>query len=328
MPNISHYDVGDYWQPQATFTVGGTPADPTTLTVMQQAPDGTETVLANAVSPGSLNASSTPVARVSAGVFKLNPGIAMTTGHWYVKFTGTGTAAASAVHEAIGNADPFASESGISSRALVTLAEAKDWLNQQGIDFDEDNELVRVINDLSDRAHQEAQREFKVVGSNPQTRDFPVDDYALVRGEILIGDATAITQVQLIDNDWSSVVETVDAADWQARPMVRQPWEPIRRIKLNYLNGASYLRGGYLVRVTGSWGFPQVPQSVRQAVLDGIAAAVDRDVEHYRQDLGAVSSQEGQGGNVIMIGGGGQRILSMPPTSLAALWAYRDPLVA
>jgi hypothetical protein len=215
----------------------------------------------------------------------------------------------------------------LSTRALVTLDEARDWLNLATGNTVEDDELRKVINDISDRAHQEAQREFKAIGTNPQTRDFPVDDYALMTGEVHIGDAAAVTSVQLIDSDWSTVLETVDTADWQARPLVRQEWEPIRRIKLNYLNGASYLRAGYLVRVTGTFGFPVVPKNVRQAVLDAIVAVVDRDVEHYRQDLGAMSSQEGQGGNVIMIGGGGQRILSMPPTALAVLWSYRDPLV-
>jgi hypothetical protein len=43
--NIVHYDVGDLWVPQATFTVSGTPTDPTTLTVRQQDPAGVETML-------------------------------------------------------------------------------------------------------------------------------------------------------------------------------------------------------------------------------------------------------------------------------------------
>jgi hypothetical protein len=216
---ITHYDVGDLWTPQASFTVGGVATDPTTITVTQQAPDGTETILAAAVDPAALNASSTPVAKTGTGVFKVNPGVAITAaGRWYVKFVGTGTAAAADTHVAIGDPDEFTSGSGIGARALVSLDDAKDWLQQQGVDFSEDLELVRVINDISDRFHREAEREFKVDGTNPQTRTFIaepvgrarpwyidgdyVGDLNPYRRRIKVGDmASAPTQVQLMDTD-------------------------------------------------------------------------------------------------------------------------------
>jgi hypothetical protein len=82
---------------------------------------------------------------------------------------------------------------------------------------------------------------------------------------------------------------------------------------------------GQRVAVTGSFGFPSVPGDVRQAVLDAVAATMDRDVEHYRADLGTTGSQgqQGEGGTVVMIGRTGGRLLSLPPASQAVAWRYR-----
>jgi hypothetical protein len=328
---ITHYDVGDLWTPQATFTVASVATDPSTITVTQQAPDGTETILANAVSPASLNSSSTPVAKTGTGVFKVNPGVTINAaGRWHVKFVGTGTAAAADTQTAIGDPDPFTAESGIGSRALVTLDDAKDWLQQQQVTFDEDLELVRVINDISDRFHQEAQREFKPISPTPAARLFDVEPVGWRSGFVMLGDlASAPTAVEILDTNWSTVLETVSAADYTLHPQVREAWEPIRRIEFNYGNGVTYLRRGFKVRVTGTWGFPAVPGNVRQAVLDSVAWVMDRDVEHYRQDLGfsGATATPGAGGTVVMIGGGRTRLTTLPPTAQAVAWSYRDLLV-
>ena len=342
MARITHHDVGDLWVPQATFTVSGAPTDPTTLTVRQQDAAGVETVLLNNVAVSTLTSNSTPVAKVSTGVFKLNPGVTLNqAGYWFLRFEGTGTAAANEEHQAIVDPSEFTADGGIGTRALVGLAETKDWLQSQNIDTREDLELVRVINDISDRFHQEAEREFKPIGTNPQTRTFYIEgarasspwiidgDY---RGELnprtrtlFVGDLASFTQVQILDStDWTTVLETVPLTRVAVHPSVRQSWEPIR--KLEFRSDVTSLRPGMRVDVTGNWGFPSVPGNVRQAVLDAVAATYDRDVEHYRQDLGATSTQEG--GNVIVIDRGRQRLLSMPPTSLAVAWSYRDPWLA
>jgi hypothetical protein len=67
-----------------------------------------------------------------------------------------------------------------------------------------------------------------------------------------------------------------------------------------------------------------VPGDVKRAVLDAIAWARDSDVEHARQDLSAIPQDQSQTGSVIMLTGGGQRMLSLPPISLAVAWRYRD----
>jgi hypothetical protein len=98
----------------------------------------------------------------------------------------------------------------------------------------------------------------------------------------------------------------------------RQSWEPIT--ELEFRHDVATFGVGSLISVTGNWGFPSVPGTIRQAALDGIAWAVNRDVEHYRQDLGTVG---GETGPVTMMFGGAQRILSLPTPVLAAAWAFR-----
>lgn len=334
---LQHNDIGDVWTPQATFTVGGTPTDPTNLTVRQQDPAGVETVLANTVTVSGLNAGSTPVAKVSTGVFKLNPGISLNaSGYWFVRFEGTGAAVAAEEFQTVVDPSEFTLDSGVTSRALVGLAETKDWLQVQNIDTGNDLDLVRVINDISDTFTQEAEREFKPYATNPATRTFAaprggrrdpwyidgqyMGDRATWRRTIRVGDLTSFTQVQIIDTDWTTVLETVALSKITALPMVRQPWEPIRALQLN--TSVTQLSEDMRIAVLGTWGFPSVPGTVRQAVLDSVAAAMDRDVEHYRQDL--TTPAQGEGGNVVIVGNQTGRLLALPPSAAATAWRFRD----
>ncbi len=341
---ITHFDVGDVWVPQWTFTVNGTPTDPTTLTVKQQDAAGAGTILLNAGNPAALTGASTPVAKVSTGVFKLNPGIALTAaGYWFARASGTGAAEAAEDHQAIVDPSEFTSDGGIGTRALVGLSETKDWLQSQNIDTSNDLDLVRVINDISDRFHQEAEREFKVVGTNPQTRIFQVEpagrrqphyidgdyigDTNIARRRVRIGDLASFTTVSILDTDWTTVLQTPAPSLVTALPINRQPWEPIRELELRY--DVTSLSPGMRLSVTGVWGFPSVPGNVRQAVLDAVAAIMDRDVEHYRTDLGFAGTTQGtaSGSTVVMVGSGRQRLLSMPPSTLAVAWSYRETTI-
>lgn len=226
----------------------------------------------------------------------------------------------------------------VGPRALVTLVETRDWLNVATGFTGNDVEIERVIDDISDRFHQEAEREFKVQGTNPQTRTFIAEpagrrqplfidgdysgDYNYGRRRLLVGDmAAAPTQVQMMDTNWTTVLETVPLGKVTVLPTVRHnPWEPVT--SLEFHSDVTSLQTGMRVAVTGSWGFPAVPGDVRQAVLDSIAAVLDRDVEHYRQDLSA-ASQGNEGGTVVVVGRMGGRLLSLPPSASAVAWRYR-----
>ncbi len=334
MAAVTHYDIGDVWVPQWTFTVGGTPTDPTNITVKVRNAAGTVTTM-GPVAGGTGGAG---IVRVSTGVF--NTLVALdSSGYWYANAEGTGAAAASEQHEAIVDPSPFSTTPwGLNTRALVGLGETKDWLQANQIATGEDMDLVRVINDVSDRMCDEAEREFKVFGTNPQIRQFdlypagPSEPWyvdGIYLGEISpgrrtvkVGDLTLFSQVRILDQDWSTLVEDVTPLTKVAGlPLNRAPWQPIRALQLRF--DTSALGSGQRLEVTGNWGFPQVPGNIRQATLDAIAAIMDRDVEHYRQDLGQVPASLGEG-NTIVIGGGRQRMLSLPASSAAVAWQYRD----
>lgn len=318
---ITHHDQGDVWVPQATFTVGGTPTDPTTLIVKIKDPSGTiTTITENTPATPTL-----PVVRVSAGVYK-HSGIALNdAGYWFVNFTGTGAAAAAEDHQAIVDPSEFYESAQLGTRSLVGLAETKDWLQQQNIDTSNDLELARVIVDISQRFTDESGgREFKAAGTNPQPRFFDVDEQARFYAMVSVGDmAAAPTLVRILDTDWTTVIDTVDTADYLTLPFNREAWEPITKLRFNHPRVAP-LRYGQRIEVTGTFGFPAVPGNVRQAVLEAVTAAVDRDVEHYSQDLGAISA--GAGTNVI-VAAGRPSFLTMPPSSLAVARGYAAPLV-
>jgi hypothetical protein len=322
--NVETVNVGDRAVPQWTWTVGGSPTDPSQIVVKQQDADGVESTITTASSPATLTSSSTPLARVSAGVFKLNPGISLTkSGYWTFRAEGTGTAEAAPpdfVYKVLPS--EFQANAGLEAWALVGLQETKDWLQQQNIEVGDELELVARINDISDRFHEEAGREFKTVGTNPQTRYFDADASATRGRTVHVGDLTSFTQVQILDHDLN-VQETVASGDIISLPRNRRTWEPIRRLR--FTRDVTSVRGDYVVSVAGTWGFPAVPGTVRQAILDAVASVMNRDVEHYRTDLGPTTGGEGQ--NVIVFAGR-QQLLSLPPATLAVARAYQDPLVA
>lgn len=334
MARINHYDQGDVWTPQATFTVAAAATDPDTITLRVKEPDGTVTVYG----PYSGAAGGAGVTRTSVGVYTAAI-VLDQAGYWFARWEGTGAAAGAVEHQATVDPSEFYDSAQLSTSALVSLPEAKDWLNIQNIDASNDLDITRVINDISERMQEEAEREFVAAG-NPQTRTFPVvwrgprrpwyvdhtymGDYNPSARTIQVGDLASFTQVQIIDTDWTTVLETVDPASITAHPTVRKSWEPITA--LEFASTVTGLTPGMRVAVTGTFGFPSVPGSIRQACLDAVAWTLDRDVEHYRQDLGQLTST-GEQGNVIMVGGGSQRILSLPPAVLAACWAWRLPTV-
>lgn len=328
MAKITHRTVGSLWTPQFTFTVNAANTDPTNLTVRIQNAAGVESVLLNNVLVSTLSGVTTPVAKTATGVFKLNPGVTLdASGFWYAKAEGTGTAQATVQEQVTVDPDEFTANAGLDLRALVSLPEVKDWLKQLNVDVTSDLRIVRVINDISDRFHEEAEREIKPYGTNPATRSFPIEQMGptspryidgVYMGEagpysrmVAIGDLTSFTQVQIIDStDWTTVLETVTLSKITAWPTVRKPWEPITH--LEFLPTVTALYSGMRLAVTGVWGFPLVPGTVRQAVLDAVAWALDTDVEYYREDLSVAA------------GGPATVQLSLPPAALAVAEDFRS----
>lgn len=332
MAKLEHYDIGDLWTPQMTWKIDsnndGIPdavTDPSQIVIRQKTPGGVESVLTTASSPSTLTTASTPLARLSQGVFRLNPGVTLNAaGYWFIRAEGTGAAEASEEFEAVVDPSEFTADAGISSRALVGLAETKDWLQQQNVATAEDLELVRVINDVSDRIYYESGgREF-VARDSGTTRTFDVDLYGYC---LYIDDLAVLTTASpavTISNRYGTAIKTLNNADVTTYPLNREPWEPITKLEF-LMTTSPTLYPGARVAVTGTWGFPSVPGNIRQAALDTIAAIMDRDVEHYRQDLGEVTGEGG--GNTVVLQSPQQMFITLPPSAFAAVRMYKKPLL-
>lgn len=324
-PKIPHVDIGDRMTPQATFTVAAVPTDPTQIVVKQQDAAGTETTVTTASTPSALTTASTPLARMSVGVFKLSPGVAATlAGHWAFRFEATGTAESAEDFQYDVDPSEFYANAGLSTRALVDLREMKDWLQVANVDTSSDIEIVSTINSVSELAHNEAEREFMRADSTSSAtiRLFPVDQLAYQNGFVQIGDlSTTPTLVRILAVDWATPVGTItDYATW---PRIREPWAPVTALQFKQ----STLRPmpGQLIEVTGVWGFPAIPAYLKDAVKDAVAERLDRDVEHYRQELSPAAAGPGQ--NVIVFGGSKPSFLPANPRSLSIFRSFREAQV-
>ena len=196
----------------------------------------------------------------------------------------------------------------------------KDWLQQQNIDTSDDLELVGLINDISDRIHYEAGREFKPVSAGESTRTFEVDTWARC---VYVGDmatSTASSPVASLCAGLANEHLQRPQADVTASPMSREAWQPIR--KLEFRQNVPMLWPGMRVAVQGTWGFPAVPGNIRRAALTAIAVALDRDVEHYSTEW--ERRLHGEGGNVILAPR--PMIISLPPAVFSVVMSYRLPL--
>jgi hypothetical protein len=319
---ISHLDIGDVWKPTASFTVGGTPTDPTTLTTRLLAPDGTLTTASYSVA--SLTTVSSPVAKTTTGTFVYSVSIDQ-AGHWYTRFEGTGAATAAEDSEAIVDPSPFYDNGGLSDQALVSLGEAKAWLGNNLMSTTNDLRIVQAINGASERISQAAGREFKARGTNPETRRFDVRG---VNYEVPIGDlmtaSTASTTVTFLQAD--PVVTLASITDFSARPRNRQPWEPVTSLYFGS-TAKSYYNTRNVLDVTGYWGFPTIPEDIKHATLQAVAYWLDVDVEHFRQDLAAIPGGA-EGGQTVFVGSGPPTVYPLPPEAYQIAVSYRRRLIA
>lgn len=110
-------------------------------------------------------------------------------------------------------------------------------------------------------------REVVAIASGSSTRSFDMNAWHARNRRVMIGDASTVTAVEIADQG-GDTVETVSSSDYVAVPRTRQSWEPIVGLWFPPLSDtpASWLGPGYVLKVTGTWGFPSVPNDVRLAV--------------------------------------------------------------
>lgn len=166
-------------------------------------------------------------------------------------------------------------------RDLCTLDDVRRYLPGYDPDDDTEETLQSLITSLSVDTYVEIDREFTPRhGSAPETRIFELDAWCVEQREIEIGDLSTVdgsTVVQIYAED-GTLQQTLDAAAYVALPRNREPWEPVTSLKfprfVSSSGGAASLGiprafsgGSFLeLHITAVWGFPTIPDNVRQAV--------------------------------------------------------------
>lgn len=91
-----------------------------------------------------------------------------------------------------------------------------------------------------------------------------------------VGDLAALTRVDIVTPGGATVEADIDLADVEASPLNRRPWEPITALVFH-----RRLDPAHRVDVTGRWGFPLVPDDIRQACIAQVREWYVRDPSRF-----------------------------------------------
>lgn len=267
------HDVGDVVRVEAEFDLVGVPTDPTTVTIKVRHPSG-------AIDTDVFGEPGSAVVRDSAGRFHYDIAVDE-PGVWHYRWIGTGAAAAAHENRIVVALSRF-SPTGLSPRALCALDDVLVYDDPNDITDDRKDQLfTRLINAASREMHREARREF--VANNaardasglvvvaPETRLFDARDLDQDR-ELAIGDLAVFTSATV---DGAAIA----AGDLVVLPRNREEWQPIDRIRLEKVS----IGTDSVIAVTGTWGFPQVPEDVRQKVIETVKFWADRDLTTFNE---------------------------------------------
>lgn len=231
-----------------TFSVSGTPTDPTTVTLAVTSPTGTTTTYTYADGE---------ITRSSAGVYTKD--VACTeSGVWTYVWTGTGTASDV-------QAGTWTVHSTDLAKVYCTVEELK---SRVGIDDTVDDFELRLAVDAVSRAIDDyCRRQF---WRGTATRTFDVRDAYCLR----VDDLVSVTSLKTDDSGDGTFETTWSSSDYQLRPVnatthaESRPYTEIRAVgSYTFPTGRSRGSRDDRVQVVGVWGWPAIPAAVKQAAL-------------------------------------------------------------
>lgn len=174
------------------------------------------------------------------------------------------------------------SDVNLDPRALCTVEDVKHLV--PGYQFDEElvDALIELINELSDDIHTDTGREFVSLdaAADPSARIFDLTAWQVRNRKIRIGDCADVDTVQVVDPD-GTLIETINAVDYVLLPRVRGAADPITRLwfpETGVTSPVTSLQTDRALKVTGSWGFPEVPSRLKGAVAKLVIVRYVSDV--------------------------------------------------
>lgn len=237
-----------------TFTVSGTPTDPTTVGLDVTDPTGLTT---------SYTYSAT-ISKSGTGVYYKDVpcGIA---GEWAFVWTGTGAAADV-------TAGTFTVQETTIGRLYSTVGALKSRLGITSTDTADDYELHAACFAASRSIESHTGRLFWRTAAGT-ARYFDADNMHTLTMPAFC-DLVAVTEVAIDSAADGTYTDVWSASDYQLLPLnpsaapEQRPYDAIRGVRRSWPTqwvGSSTLLGR--VRVTGTWGWPAVPWPIRQAAL-------------------------------------------------------------
>lgn len=167
----------------------------------------------------------------------------------------------------------------LSPIALASVEDVKGYVDLDEIPGDVDEVVTRLINAASEAIALVAGREIRPADPSPHERIFYVrpGHYGATRlgRNLRIGDLAELDAIGVDD----STLSPTDLGYVVALPTPRvYPWQPYTRLRFN-----GGLLPGTKIAVTGTWGFPQVPEKLRQATIESVDYWVSRDLARYSE---------------------------------------------
>ena len=244
------HHIGDTARLSTTFTVAGTPTDPTTVTLVVTTPAGVATTYTYGAGE---------VTRASAGAFYRDVALGA-AGIWTWRWVGTGAAAG--VDEGT-----LTVEDALPGATLCSTSAVKEHL-ETGVTSSDD-----LIERLSVQAAHAIMawtgRRIRPLDTAATDRYFEAADahvYERANRRLWVLDLSAApTQVEILDSAGDSVATLTIADDLVLLPRNREGWRPVESLRLRPSATAPAL--GHEVRVRGIWGWPKVPPDVEQAAI-------------------------------------------------------------
>jgi len=202
---------------------------------------------------------------------------------------------------------------------LVTRAEVRTALELPASDTTRDALIDSLISTYSYAVMDEVDREFApITGSvgTPETRRFRLS-FGEYRLDLAPYDLATISTVTLHPESTAPVALDV-TRQYQGHPIVKQDgvYTSIQfsSIMTGVFTSQTAINFGYvLVDVSGVWGFPSVPNPVKQATIIAVTSAMRRDITQF--DL---SIDEGGSIRPDSVG-----TFGLPPASRRLLSPYR-----
>ncbi len=259
-----HYDVDDVVPIRASFrNAAGTAADPTTVVARVKDPAGTIITYTYG----------TDAALVKDGVgeYHVDVAVGAQVGRWYYRFKGTGTVAVSEENYFIVDPSEFA-PSPLGPLALCTIRDVKETFGTRG--NDDDFVIADHIEAASVAIIERSGREFKTATSPPHVRQYDIVEAR--QRELRVGDWTTVTGLRVLADTGTALATPTG---FVALPRVRASYEPIEAVRLATATVAP--SPGTVLEVTGTAGFPKVPDDVRRACVILVGMTLRRDVTQF-----------------------------------------------